>query len=355
MNRTMIVKIVGIAAWAAFMTCASAHEQQHSHSAEGVAAASALLEAMPEQQRGKAVFELTALERLNWNFVPMSRAGVPLKELSPQAASLVDPLLRSALSASGFAIARAIIAHETLLGELERERNVFNWRRRDPGLYYTTVFGVPSEQAPWAWRFEGHHLSINVTELSGEKRIVAPMFMGANPARVPSGPKAGLRLLAAEEDLARELMRMLPLERRARALISEQAFSDILSRNDPKVSLKVDGLPASAMSLEERKQLRALVQVYSNRMTQSAASEQWARIEEADFGKLHFAWAGSLQSGEPHYYRVHGPTVLIEYDNTQNDANHVHSVWRDLQRDFGGDALRAHYQKHDHGRHAHAH
>jgi hypothetical protein len=180
--------------------------------------------------------------------------------------------------------------------------------------------------------------------------------MGSNPARVPSGPKAGLRLLAAEEDLARDLIRMLPEARRARAILAKDAFPDIITRNDPKVrSLNIEGLAAGEMSQPEQAQLRKLLHVYADRMTESAAREQLERIERAGFDKLHFGWAGSLEPGKPHYYRVHGPTVLIEYDNTQNNANHIHSVWRDLERDFGGDLLRAHYQAHQADDHGHEH
>jgi hypothetical protein len=180
--------------------------------------------------------------------------------------------------------------------------------------------------------------------------------MGSNPARVPNGPKAGLRLLAAEEDVARDLIRMLPEARRTRAIIADDAFPDIITRNDPKVpSLNIEGLAAGEMSQAEQTQLRKLLRVYADRMTESAAREQLERIERAGFAKLHFGWAGSLEPGKPHYYRVQGPTVLIEYDNTQNNANHIHSVWRDLERDFGGDLLRAHYQAHQADDHGHEH
>jgi hypothetical protein len=140
---------------------------------------------------------------------------------------------------------------------------------------------------------------------------------------------------------------MLPQERRTRAMLAADAFPDIITRNDPKVrSLNIEGLAARDMSQPEQTQLRKLLQLYADRMTESAAREQLERIERAGFDKLHFGWAGSLEPGKPHYYRVHGPTVLIEYDNTQNNANHIHSVWRDLERDFGGDLLRAHYEQH---------
>jgi hypothetical protein len=317
----------------------------------GAEAASALLKSLPDARRTQAQLPFDSPERTNWNYVPMKRAGVALAELDANQKALVDPLLRSALSPSGFNTAQQIVQHETILGEIEGDP-----RRRDPQLYYTAVFGNPGLRAPWAWRFEGHHLSVNATQVDGQTQVVAPLFMGSNPARVPSGPKAGLRILAAEEDLARELIRMLPEAKRTRAILADAAFPDIVTRNDPKVrSLNIEGLAAGDMSQPEQTQLRKLLHVYLDRMTESAAREQLARIEHAGFDKLHFGWAGSLEPGKPHYYRVHGPTVLIEYDNTQNNANHIHTVWRDLERDFGGDMLRAHYQAHQGDDHGHEH
>ncbi|MDY6948389.1 MAG: DUF3500 domain-containing protein [Pseudomonadota bacterium] len=316
----------------------------------GAAAARALLQSLPETKRAQAKLSFDSRERTNWNYVPTRRAGVALAELDANQKTLVDPLLRSALSPTGFATAQQIVQHESILAQMEGNS------RRDPEFYYTAVFGEPGPRAPWAWRFEGHHLSVNVTQVNGQPQVVAPLFMGSNPARVPSGPKAGLRLLGPEEDVARDLIRMLPEERRSRAMLAKDAFPDIITRNDPKVrSLTVDGLAAGNMSQPEQTQLRKLLHVYSGRMTGSAAREQLDRIERAGFDKLHFGWAGSLEPGQPHYYRIHGPTVLIEYDNTQNDANHVHSVWRDLERDFGGDLLRAHYEAHRADDHGHEH
>ncbi|WP_116809220.1 DUF3500 domain-containing protein [Steroidobacter cummioxidans] len=318
--------------------------------ASGTAAARAVLQSLPEAKRTRANVSFDSSERTNWNYVPGRRAGVALKELDANQKALIDPLLRSALSPAGFATAQQIVQHESILAEIEGNP------RRDPELYYTAVFGEPGPRAPWAWRFEGHHLSVNVTHVDGQTQVVAPLFMGSNPARVPRGPKAGLRLLAAEEDLARDLIRMLPEERRTRAILAKDAFSDIVTRNDPKVSsLNMEGLAARDMSETEQTQLRKLLHVYSDRMTESAARDQLERIERAGFDKLHFGWAGSIEPGKPHYYRVHGPTVLIEYDNTQNNANHIHSVWRDLERDFGGDLLRAHYEAHQTDGHGHGH
>ncbi len=319
--------------------------------AAATAAAQKLLDALPNEKRKRAQFTFDAPERSEWNYVPMQRAGLPLKAMDTGQRASVDGLLRSALSPTGFDTAKKIEAHENILGALEGRPSY-----RDPDLYYAAVFGNPSLRAPWAWRFEGHHLSVNSTWVDGTQ-VIAPLFMGSNPARVPSGEHAGLRILAVEEDLGRALIRMLPADRRARAMLSDQAFADIVTRNDPKVrSLEIEGLPAAAMTEAEQAQLRKLVHVYADRMTEAAAHDQLARIEQAGFEKLHFGWAGSIEPGKPHYYRIHGPTVLIEYDNTQNNANHIHTVWRDLERDFGGDLLRSHYAQHRPGdAHGHEH
>ncbi len=335
-----VVILVSLAA-ALMSSRANVPDDSDTRQSSATAAARALLQSLPNARRTRAQLPFDSSERTNWNYVPTRRAGVALAELDANQKALIDPLLRSALSPATFKTAREIVQLEAILAEIEGNP------RRDPQLYYTAVFGEPGPRAPWAWRFEGHHLSVNATHVDGRTQIVAPLFMGANPARVRYGPKAGLRLLAAEEDLARDLIRMLPAQRRTRAMLADDAFPDIITRSDPKVrSLKIEGLAAGEMSQPEQTQLRKLLHVYSGRMTESAAREQLERIERAGFEKLHFGWAGSLEPGKPHYYRVHGPTVLIEYDNAQNNANHIHSVWRDLQRDFGGDLLRAHYEAH---------
>jgi hypothetical protein len=348
MNASRISLWIGfatVAAGVAFMSSQADETTQRSDGQEsstpGVGAAKNLLNSLHDEKQKQAQFPFDSPERKNWNYVPMRRAGIPLANLDADQKQWIDPLLQSALSPEGFKTAKAITQHETILAQLEGNQG------RDPERYYTAIFGEPAPRAPWAWRFEGHHLSVNATYVDGNTQVVAPLFMGSNPARVPSGPKAGLRILAAEEDLARALIQSLPQDRRSRAMLSDRAFSDIVTRNDPKVrSLNIEGLPAAQMNEAEKTQLRKLVHVYADRMTQSAAREQLERIERAGFDKLHFGWAGSIEPGKPHYYRVHGPTVLIEYDNTQNNANHIHSVWRDLQNDFGGDLLRAHYSSH---------
>jgi uncharacterized protein DUF3500 len=308
-------------------------------------AASAFLKSLPADLRSKASFPLEAPERLVWNFVPMERVGVSLLKLDDAQSELLGPLLATALSPEGLLAARGVMKHENILRRVETEAGVANASRRDPGLYYTAIFGKPSRGEPWAWRFEGHHLSINVSELPGEAPVVGPLFMGANPARVLSGPNAGFRLLAAEEDLGRELITLLSAEHRRTATIRDTAFAEILTGNDPKVrSLELEGLAAGDMSAEEKAQLRRLIELYVARLTPASARDALARLDRAGFEKVRFAWAGGIEPGQPHYYRVHGPTMLIEYDDTQNNANHIHTVYRDLERDFGGDALRAHYR-----------
>ncbi|HEY6124319.1 MAG TPA: DUF3500 domain-containing protein [Steroidobacteraceae bacterium] len=308
-------------------------------------AANAFLKSLPADLRAIASFPLESPQRTTWNFVPMDRAGVSLLKLDDSQSELLGPLLATALSPEGLLAARGVMKHENILRRVETEAGVGNASRRDPGLYYTSVFGKPAAGGAWGWRFEGHHLSVNVTELPGEAPIVAPMFVGANPARVLDGPNAGFRLLAAEEDLGRELIKMLPASRRATATIRDTAFAEILTGNDPKVQgLELAGLAAADMTAEEKTQLRRLIELYAGRMAPASARDALMRLDRAGFEKVRFAWAGGIEPGQPHYYRVHGPTMLIEYDDTQNNANHIHTVYRDLERDFGGDVLRAHYR-----------
>jgi hypothetical protein len=314
-------------------------------SVSAAAAANAFLKSLPADLRASASFPLEAPERLVWNFVPMERVGVSLLKLDDTQSEQLGPLLATALSPEGLLAARGVMKHENILRRVETEAGVANASRRDPGLYYTAIFGKPKAGAAWGWRFEGHHLSINVTELPGEAPIVAPIFVGANPARVLAGPNAGFRLLAAEEDLGRELIKMLPAPRREAATIRDTAFSEIVTGNDPKVQkLELAGLAAADMSAPEKAQLRRLIELYLGRMNADSAKDALMRLDRAGFEKVRFAWAGGIEPEQPHYYRIHGPTMLIEYDDTQNNANHIHTVYRDLERDFGGDALRAHYR-----------
>jgi hypothetical protein len=313
------------------------------------AAARAFLSKLDESQRVDASVSFDDPQRINWSYVPQERAGIPLRAMDADQRDAALGLLNLGLSERGTRLARGIMELEGTLRELEQAVDSPWAARRDPGLYYLTIFGHPDGGQPWGWRFEGHHLSVNATDLGPHGEIVAPLFMGANPARVPSGPQEGLRLLAAEEDLAFDLLDMLDVRQLARATIAAQTTGDIHTRNDPAVgTMALAGLPATEMTAAQQRQLRQLLELYAGRMADDVAHRQLGRIEKAGFEQLHFGWAGAHRRGEPHYYRIHGPTVLVEYDNTQNNANHIHTVWRDLENDFGGDLLRRHYARQAH-------
>lgn len=307
------------------------------------------LSTLNDGQRAAASFPFDHPDRDRWVYVPQRRVGIPLQAMDAGQRAAAFELLGTGLSERGTGLARGIIELEGTLRELEEAAGSPMAPQRDPELYFMALFTGPGGTYPWGWSFEGHHLSVNVTDLGPHGQIVAPLFMGANPARVPSGPRAGTRLLAAEEDLAFELLHMLDPGQRARATVAPQAFGDILTRNDPVVGpMAFAGLPAAEMTVAQQRQLRRLLELYAGRMADSAASRQLQRIDQAGFGRLHFAWAGAHQPRQPHYYRIHGPTVLVEYDNAQSNANHIHTVWRDLENDFGGDLLRRHYSRQPH-------
>jgi hypothetical protein len=314
-------------------------------------AARRFLSTLNARQRAVASFPFDDPERTKWAYVPQERAGIPLQAMNAEQRAAAFGVLGTGLSQRGTRLAHGIIELEGTLRELEGAVSSRFGPRRDPELYYLALFVGPGGTPPWGWRFEGHHLSVNVTDLGPHGQIVAPLFMGANPARVPSGPKEGSRLLAAEEDLAFELLHMFDPQQRARATIAAQTAGDIVTGTDPVVRpMAFAGLPAAEMTIAQQRQLRRLLEVYAGRMADSSAYRQSQRIEDTGFGRLHFAWAGAHQPRKPHYYRIHGPTVLVEYDNSQGSANHIHTVWRDLENDFGGDLLRRHYARQPHRR-----
>lgn len=307
------------------------------------------LSTLNDGQRAVASFPFDHPDRTWWVYVPEKRTGIPLQAMDAGQRAAAFELLGTGLSERGTGLARGIIELEGTLRELEGAAGSPMAAQRDPELYYLALFTGLGGTHPWGWSFEGHHLSVNVTDLGPHGQIVAPLFMGAHPARVPSGPREGTRLLAAEEDLAFELLHMLDPGQRARATIAAQPFADILTRNDLVVGpMAFAGLPAAEMTTAQQRQLRRLLELYAGRMADSAASRQLQRIGQAGFERLHFAWAGAHQPRQPHYYRIHGPTVLVEYDNAQSNANHIHTVWRDLENDFGGDLLRRHYSRQPH-------
>jgi len=351
-------------------------------------AATSFLASLSPDQRACAVFSLDDQERTRWYYTPNPRQGLPLAAMERDQQRLAHRLAATGLSRSGYFTATAIIGLESTLDAVE------GWSRpgrgRDPLLYYVSVFGRPDDHGPWGWRFEGHHVSLNYTIVDG--RIVAPTptFFGSNPAETPLGAVGTLRPLAGVEDLARELVHLLDAGQRAAATLSPIAPPDIVAGNRARVvegalplpapvlsgapitpalereaeagwqamgltpehldglrySTAPKGLAAASMQAGQRELLDALLREYVGRMPEDLAAIELGALRRDGLDGVHFAWAGELEPHRPHYYRLQGPRFLVEYDNTQDDANHVHTVWRDPEDDFGAALLARHYAAH---------
>ena len=325
-------------------------------------------------------------ERQNWHYTPpRDHGGIALGEMDAPQQEIARRLVASGLSLAAYAKATAIIALESVLGEVERTAGTERFDR-DPALYHLSIFGAPGGDSPWGWRFQGHHISLNYTIVGGTLVAPLPTFFGSNPAEIGDE-----RPLAAEEDRARELLAALDVEQRARAVISPVAPADIVMSERPQIvdgalplspgqlmgapedgaaarpeanegaprldndqleavryERRPKGLPAAEMDEGQREHLIALMRTYVDRMPEALAAFEWGKLERAGLDGTHFAWAGPEERGQPHYYRLQGPSLLVEYDNTQNNANHIHSVWRDPNNDWGGDLLRQHYRQAHH-------
>jgi Protein of unknown function (DUF3500) len=304
---------------------------------EMATAANAFLAALDEEQVKKAKFPFAADQRENWGFVPRERKGVAIEELDEKQISLVRALLKTALSDPGLEKVDAIMALEAFLGEIEKRPDF-----RNSKAYFTSIFGDPKPTGTWAWRFEGHHLSLNYTVVDGKAVAVTPSFFAANPGEVTIEHKMkGTRPFHAEEDLARALATTL-MESGKAVVHSEKPPADILTAEDRAVKqLEPVGVKASEMTEAQRAALMELIAVYANRHRKELAGADLANIS-ADMQNLRFGWAGGLKRGEPYYYRIQGTTFLVEVANVQNKGNHFHSVWRDSAHDFGRDLLGDH-------------
>jgi hypothetical protein len=326
------------------LCCPALRAHPHSATEEMAEAAIHFLAALTPEQKSKATFPLKDDERLNWHFIPKDRNGLSFKEMSPAQHQLAHALLSSGMSHRGHVKALTIMSLEQILQEMEGPNRRFP---RDSELYFFTIFGEPGPKATWGWRVEGHHLAINFTIVKGKHVSATPSFFGTNPAEVKTGPRQGLRVLAAEEDLARQLVRSFSESERKNVIIHAKAPADIITGAQRKVQpLELAGIPAARMSKEQQELLEALIREYVYRHRPEIAGEDLRKIQEGGFGKVYFAWAGGIEPGEGHYYRIQGPTFLMEYDNVQNNNNHIHAVWRDFENDFGEDLLRRHYDEH---------
>ena len=310
--------------------------------ADGVAAdmrsaATVLLRALDDEQRALAALPFANEPERRWlEYRPRQRPGASLALISPAARKAAHRLLATALSDRAFAQATAIIALEEVLDRRE------GWRRgRHSGDYWVSVFGEPGKDEPWGWRFEGHHLSVSMT-VRGREVSPAPVFFGANPARVSYAGQVVSRPLAPEEDLGLALLTEFGPRDRAVAVVADRAPADIRTSTKPRItrSLEPRGIASSSLGRTARALLDQLVALYLDRLRGELAAALAATLAAGD---LHFAWEGATSPGTRHYYRVQGDDLLIEYDNTQDDGNHAHTVLRRPRSDFGADILAAHY------------
>ena len=362
-----------------------------------ITAAQELFNSFDDAQRIQGLFDFADLnERKKWFYTPTNHGGLPLAEMSSSQHRSVHKLLATALSEGGYVTLSTIMGLENVLDRLEGFIAEFERERgRDPLLYWISFFGEPDDSGFWSWRFGGHHVSLHFTLNAGEVISTTPCFLGADPANsLLLGPHL-LRPLAAAEDLAREFIHSLTSDQRLLAIVNKVPPTDIVGANrsvlaegdtalplsdvwrkqfdgalrdaiqmmqvraDTELSITAEdlrrlsfsrapkGLSATQLTESQLGDLRELLKVYLNRVSDEVADREWAKLGGDKIKELSFLWAGGVEKGQPHYYRVQGSRLFVEYDNTQRGTNHIHTVWRDLEYDFGGDALADHYT-HEH-------
>ncbi len=327
----------------------------HDVPAEMRSAAERFLKSLSADQVDQVRIPFDAEKRTAWHFIPSTmmqaqggRRGLPIKSMTPQQRIFATALLNTALSHRGQLQAATIMALETVLKELENGSPT-----RDSELYHVAVYGPPAADQTWGWSFEGHHLSVNLMLIDGTRLSVTPSFWGSNPAIVQSGPHAGLDTLQQEQELGRQLARSLTPEQRALAVIAQQAPRDVITGAERKVERNAfqppQGIPFTKLDGQQQEKLLLLVRAFADKYRQEVLEDVYRRSPIEPGADLYFAWAGSMEPGQGHYYRIQTPSFLFEYDNTQNNANHIHTVWRSFDGDFGADLLREHYEHgHEH-------
>jgi hypothetical protein len=340
LHKRLLIAVSLVAASAAGVVVSA----QRSASAM-VSAANAFLGALTPEQRKLVMFELNSSERTHWNFIPdeaFPRNGIQMKVLNPAQRKLAHALLQTGLSQRGYMTYNAIMELEIVLKAVEAAAGTTQFTR-DPVHYHLSIFGNPGPDSIWGWRVEGHHVSLHFTVVKGRLVRGAPTFAGTNPAEVKEGKQKGLRILGEQEDAARAFLKSLSPDQQKAAIINGVAPNDITTGNKVKIDpITPAGIQMKTLEPAQRLQLIAVVRTFSDLMNDEIAAERIGRIYSAGVDNLWFAWAGGTERGEKHYFRIQGPTFLIEFDNTQNDGNHVHSVWRDYAGDFGQDILRDH-------------
>jgi hypothetical protein len=363
-RRLLLCTLAGLSVVGAV---ASVHAVQRQRAATAIsAAAQAFLTSLTPEERQRATFPLVSDEWTRWHFIPVTqfeRHGLPLKAMTDAQRQLARRLLEVSVSQSGYQTATGIMALENVLGALEDQQRAVTAAEaaapaaagrgrgagaavipRDPTAYFFSIFGDPKATAGWGWRVEGHHVSLHFAVDNGKMQVTStPLFFGTNPARVPAGPQEGLRILGPQEDAGRALVASLDDAEKAVAIYVPNPPGDIATANNVNITpLTPTGLAASAMTPAQRELLSKLIETYSSAMLPEVAADRMAKMRAAGMEKITFAWAGSTEKGQRYYYRVQGPTFLIEHNNTQNNGNHIHSVWRDFNGDFGRDLLAEH-------------
>lgn len=306
--------------------------------------ANRFIESLDPELKKQACFPFDHTERFNWHFVPRERNGPTFHDFDANQTKHALNLMRASLGTVGQEKAKSIIDLENVLREVENRPE--NDTYRDPLNYHFSVFGNPSSDSPWGWRLEGHHLSLNFSSAEGTITSATPSFMGSNPGIILSGAQMDRQVLAAETNMGFELLHSLSASQKEQAVFADKAPADIITGNDRKAKILMQsGINGDKLQPEQLALLKKLVGVYLSRYTAEYQSKLLNRIEKSGWGNISFAWAGSQTNkiGNPHYYSVQGAGLLIEYDNVQNNANHVHAVVRDLENDFGGDLLQSHY------------
>lgn len=335
--KTLALRFLAIGIGIVLLT--AAYSRMHSASVMSDTA-KAFLNSLDPEQRARATFQFQDEQRFDWHYIPRARKGLPLKDMNSAQKHLAHALLSAGLSQRGYIKAITIMSLDEVLRVMEQGKGPV----RDPENYAFSVFGEPSETGTWGYRIEGHHISQNFTIANGKVQG-APSFFGANPAEVREGPRKGLRVLAHEEDFARAFVQSLTADQKKTAIVNNTAPADILTTNSRKAALQgqPSGLEASKLNAHQKELLQNLLDEYCNNVPEQVAQAREEQIKKAG-NNIYFAWAGGDQPGQPHYYRIQSPAFLIEYDDTQNGANHIHSVWRDFNGDFGLDLLKEHYQ-----------
>ncbi|GAB4028344.1 DUF3500 domain-containing protein [Spirosoma koreense] len=332
-------------------------------------AATALLGMLNADQKQKITYPFDDAERFNWHFVPRERKGLPLKQMTAEQRQAAMAMLKTALSQRGYDKAMDIMDTENVLRVIDNRPP--NDTYRDPENYSFTIFGDPTTKTPWSWRIEGHHLSLQFLSVTGQVLAQTPTFFGSNPGileydpnmadkrmgdpRVKDLPQKGRQILKQETERAFALLKTLDTDQKKQAILAGVAYPEIVTSNKRTASLeKMDGLRYADMKADQRKLFIDLLQAYLTNYRITLAKQQMDKLEKAGLDNLRFAWAGDLTpelgEGKGWYYRIHGPTILIEYDNTQTNANHIHTVVRDLTNDWGEDLLKAHYQNVTHSK-----